>query len=313
MTQSNIDLTRHEEDNKKDRPIASREKIYALLEQPLSIQELLDSLPEANSTGGAVHNRVLAMVRDQQLVINHDIVSRKETSKLITEKVMAKAGQMFVLHQGERINLSERHSQGLFPNDEVVLRVPSQLKEDSIAILVSINTASVKHLICVVKYRRNKLVIVPFDQRIKQTIVMKGVRNYPANTVLKVKRSSQQRSKRVIEVVESENLGDIYQTGIERAIAQEVHGLSGAWSQDLHIDGASQASIEKEAENRESWTHLPFVTIDGEDAKDYDDAVYAEKTDTGYRLYVAIADVSHYVLPDTTLDLDARQRGNSVY
>ncbi len=58
---------------------------------------------------------------------------------------------------------------------------------------------------------------------------------------------------------------------------------------------------------------LPLITIDGADARDFDDAVYAEAVDGGFRLVVAIADVAHYVRPDSALDRDARVRGNSVY
>ena len=66
-------------------------------------------------------------------------------------------------------------------------------------------------------------------------------------------------------------------------------------------------------EKRENLTHLPIVTIDGDDSKDFDDAVYAEKTPGGFMLVVAIADVSFYVRPFTALDKEAYKRGNSVY
>ncbi|EQD58445.1 ribonuclease R, partial [mine drainage metagenome] len=70
---------------------------------------------------------------------------------------------------------------------------------------------------------------------------------------------------------------------------------------------------EREAGRREDLRGLPLVTIDGEDARDFDDAVYAERHPAGFRLIVAIADVSHYVRPDTALDVEARERGTSVY
>ncbi len=57
----------------------------------------------------------------------------------------------------------------------------------------------------------------------------------------------------------------------------------------------------------------PFITIDGEDARDFDDAVYCERNGSGFRLWVAIADVSHYVRPGSALDEEAENRGNSVY
>ena len=69
----------------------------------------------------------------------------------------------------------------------------------------------------------------------------------------------------------------------------------------------------REAEGREDLRDLPLVTIDGEDARDFDDAVYAESHPAGFRLIVAIADVSHYVRPGTALDTEALERGTSVY
>ena len=69
----------------------------------------------------------------------------------------------------------------------------------------------------------------------------------------------------------------------------------------------------READSRIDLRNLPLVTIDGEDARDFDDAVYAEPHEAGFRLIVAIADVSHYVRPGTELDAAAVERGTSVY
>jgi ribonuclease R len=69
----------------------------------------------------------------------------------------------------------------------------------------------------------------------------------------------------------------------------------------------------REASARADLRELPLVTIDGEDARDFDDAVYAERRPGGFRLIVAIADVSHYVRPGTALDSEAQTRGTSVY
>ena len=68
-----------------------------------------------------------------------------------------------------------------------------------------------------------------------------------------------------------------------------------------------------ELENRKDLRHLDIITIDGSDAKDLDDAVYVEKTEDGYKLFVSIADVSYYVRENTELDIEALKRGNSIY
>ena len=68
-----------------------------------------------------------------------------------------------------------------------------------------------------------------------------------------------------------------------------------------------------ELENRKDLRHLDIITIDGSDAKDLDDAVYVEKTEDGYKLFVSIADVSCYVKENTELDTEALKRGNSIY
>ena len=74
-----------------------------------------------------------------------------------------------------------------------------------------------------------------------------------------------------------------------------------------------EEDFSEELENRKDLRHLNIVTIDGADAKDLDDAVYVEKTDLGYKLYVSIADVSYYVKEGTELDTEALKRGNSIY
>ena len=88
--------------------------------------------------------------------------------------------------------------------------------------------------------------------------------------------------------------------------------LPNAWARRLRKELAVLSGLEDELPRRD-LTELPFVTIDGADAKDFDDAVCARQTHTGWTLWVAIADVAHYVRPGGALDAEARKRGTSVY
>ena len=89
------------------------------------------------------------------------------------------------------------------------------------------------------------------------------------------------------------------------------HEFSPAALHEAHSWGEEVDPLE--ANSRIDLRELPLVTIDGEDAKDFDDAVYAEPHPSGFRLIVAIADVSHYVRPGTAVDTEAKERGTSVY
>jgi ribonuclease R len=110
-------------------------------------------------------------------------------------------------------------------------------------------------------------------------------------------------------------LGNYADPGMEIEIALRKHDLSHEFSraakrQATRLPGEVRAADRKA---RADLTDLPLVTIDGETARDFDDAVYCERSGKGYRLVVAIADVSHYVDDGDALDHDARERGTSVY
>lgn len=111
-------------------------------------------------------------------------------------------------------------------------------------------------------------------------------------------------------------LGEHMAPGMEIQVAIHAHGIPFEWPDDVLAEVAKipQQVTEGDLKGRTDLRSLPFVTIDGEDAKDFDDAVYCyKKPKGGYQLYVAIADVSHYVKQGSALDKEAARRGNSVY
>ena len=115
-------------------------------------------------------------------------------------------------------------------------------------------------------------------------------------------------SGRILSVLSASNEADRAATALLRS-----HRVPVDWPHGLDMD-APRSVTEADAAGRRDLTALPLVTIDGADARDFDDAVYAEaRQNGGWRLVVAIADVAHYVKPGTPLDIEARRRGNSVY
>ena len=91
------------------------------------------------------------------------------------------------------------------------------------------------------------------------------------------------------------------------------YNLSSIWSKKIELDLKKYRKIHQYSKNRKDYREYDFVTIDGEDAKDFDDAVFCEKIKENWKLYVAIADVAHYVSKNSNIDKEAFNRGTSVY
>ncbi|NCX96817.1 MAG: ribonuclease R, partial [Chitinophagia bacterium] len=111
-------------------------------------------------------------------------------------------------------------------------------------------------------------------------------------------------------------LGEHMAPGMETEVAILAHGIPTEWPDAVlaEVSRIKQHVTDEEINKRADLRELPFVTIDGEDARDFDDAVFCkENSQGGYHLYVAIADVSHYVRAGSALDKESEKRGNSVY
>jgi ribonuclease R len=165
--------------------------------------------------------------------------------------------------------------------------------------------------------RRGVLFLAPEDRRITQDIVVPpaNAARAKAGQVVTVELISQpskhaQPVGRVAEV-----LGNFADPGLEIEIAVRKFGLPYEFSKRAQAQARAMPDEVRadDMKGRRDLRALPFVTIDGETARDFDDAVHAVRDGKGYRLRVAIADVSHYVRHGDALDLDARERGTSVY
>ena len=159
--------------------------------------------------------------------------------------------------------------------------------------------------------------VAPEDRRITQDILIPAGEEGGARegqiVVAEITQPPTRRAPPAGRVVEV--LGEHLAPGMEIEIAIRNHDIPHAWPADVRREAEAFAPVmpPEAAQGRLDLRDLPLVTIDGEDARDFDDAVYAERDGRGFRLIVAIADVAHYVQPGSALDAEAAKRGNSVY
>jgi ribonuclease R len=159
--------------------------------------------------------------------------------------------------------------------------------------------------------------VVPDDRRLHQDVIVPKGQSGGANPgdivvceIVEPPSVHRQPVGRVLRV-----LGDAVGPRMAVELAIETHGIPTDWPEGL-LEATAALPTEVSAADRQGRVDLratPLLTIDGEDARDFDDAVWCEPKGSGFRLLVAIADVSHYVQPGTLLDDEAKLRGTSVY
>lgn len=321
------------EAEKYEHPVPSREFILDFLERsvgPKTHEELCEAFGLTDEDGvEALRRRLRAMVRDGQLADNRQrAYGTLSKMNLIKGRVVGHPdGYGFVVVPGgDDVFLSSRQMRRVFSGDEVLVRIVGADKrgrpEGSIVDVVSQNTIQVVGTYFI---ENGVHFVRPDNPRISQDVIIpplegEGLRAERGQIVVAEIATQPSRnsppSGRIVEI-----LGAHRDPGVEIEIAIRNYGIPNQWSPDIDRELKKIPDEVDQADtlNRVDLRHLPFVTIDGEDAKDFDDAVYCEvrkgnwRRRGGWKLYVAIADVSHYVKVGSALDQEAWRRGNSVY
>jgi ribonuclease R len=314
------------EAEKYQNPVPSREYILELLDsaaQPVTHQQMCEMLNIVDEERvEALRRRLIAMARDGQLISNRrDAYVRSDKIDVVRGMVQGhRDGYGFVIRAdgGDDIYLHNRQMRKVFDGDEVLVRLAGEQyrgkEEGAIVEVLARNTNQLAGRF----FSENGVQFVrPENSRITQDIIIPfGAYGGATHGQIVVVEITLQPDKnrlpagRVIQV-----LGDHMAPGMEIELAIQAHGIPNFWPEDVKKEAAALATevSEKDKKHRVDLRDLPLVTIDGEDARDFDDAVYCEKRRGGWRLFVAIADVSHYVAVDSALDKEAIARGNSVY
>ena len=322
------------EAKKYEKPVASRELLLSIIEKcspPPTFNVLVKTLKyQEDHLLIGLKRRLRAMENSGQLVFNKfKQYAIPAKSSLLTGKVLGhRDGFGFFSpddpakkdKRGKDFYISSHEMQRVFHGDVVQAILVDRTdrkgrKEVKILEVIEPRKAPivgrfyVDHHVCSV---------VPEDTKIKQEILIDPNEKLGARhgqmVVLELIQRPTKRSHAIGKVIEV--LGDHMAPGMEIEIALRAHDLPHQFSSLVQEETAAIADEVEESAKlpRKDLRDLPLVTIDGEDARDFDDAVYCErKKSGGWRLWVAIADVSYYVRHGSALDDEAISRGNSVY
>jgi ribonuclease R len=309
-------------------PLPSRELVLQLLADqgvPLSVEQVYTLLDISVGERDNFNKRLNAMEREGQIMRN------RKGALCLTEKIHAIAGTVQGHPDGfgflvpddktkhpDDLFLGPREMAQVMHGDRVMVRISGlDRKGRPEGKIVEVLERSTKSLVGRVIQGQGVTIVAAEDKRINQDILIPYHLDMGAKPgqVVMVELTAQPSSGahpmgKVVQI-----LGNYADSGMEIEIALRKHKLpheftSAAISQAEGIPKLVQAA---DYQGRIDLRELPLITIDGETARDFDDAVYAEPKDKGWRLVVAIADVSFYVKPDETLDKEAFERGNSVY
>jgi ribonuclease R len=313
------------EARKYENPIPSRELILKLLNQkgvPLTRCELADELGlKEEEQLDAFRRRLRAMERDGQLLRNRNkCYCVIDMADLTSGRVIGNAEGFGFLRPdegGDDLFLSPRQMRAVLHGDRAIARVRGVdrrgRKEGALVEVIERNThETVGRLFS----ERGVHFVIPDDKKISQDILISdsdlGCAVSGQVVVVAIVEQPTKRNRPIGRV--SEVLGDHMAPGMEIEMALRSHELPFEWTKEVEREAKSlDPAVDVGQTGRQDLRKIPFVTIDGEDARDFDDAVYCTRTKNGWRLLVAIADVSHYVMPDSSLDQEAVKRGTSVY
>lgn len=304
-------------------PIPSRGEIVKAMEaagRPLTLVSLAGNLRLKGSRNeAALRRRLKAMVRDGQLIRNRarEYCLAHHLDLVIGRVRARKNGYGFLTPDsgGEDVFLPSREMGRLWDGDRVAARI-SVTHRGSEGRVVEILQRAVSEVAGrLVRERGFDWVEVEGRERTRVLIPGGQSHGAGADDLVRVEITSHPTGRtnavgRVIRV-----LGRFDDPGAQTLSAILTHGIPHEFSPRVEAETAEMPSgVTADARRgRNDLRKLPLVTIDGADAKDFDDAVYCEPNGNGWRLIVAIADVGHYVRAGTALDEAARERGTSVY
>ena len=307
-------------------PIPSRELILSLLEAadaPQSFKDIAGQLALTDERDlDALGKRLRAMQRDGQIISGrrgaYGLPKRMDLLRCRVTGHRDGYGFARPLEGGDDLFLSAREMYQVFDGDEVLVSVAG-LDRRGRAEGQVVEVLTRAHTEVVGRYMEESGIgfLLPHNTRIRNHILIppKAKEGARHGQLVSVKLTDYPSATLGAKGEVIEVLGDHLDPGLEIDVAIRAHGIPWEWPDEVLREAGALGEEPAEADkaHRVDLRDVPFVTIDGEDARDFDDAVWCEENAQGSQLRVAIADVSHYVPVGSALDEEASIRGNSVY
>jgi len=309
-----------------DSPIVSRTFILEYLQstgKPVGLKALLKTFAiRKKNEKIAFERRLKAMLRDGQLILD-----RAQKYSVAQALELVKGAVVYVKDQGyavqldheRQIPLQSRYQNLVFAGDQVLVHIiPASTFRQCSALLVQVIERMYTTVTGRYQERNGVRYIEPSMKGFKcDVVVAKNLAKAKIGEYVVADIIAYPEGKQHFCTVHiSRVLGDPTMPGIELLVAKSAHAIIDTWPEAIYpeIEALSYTIDSETIASRCDLRHLPLVTIDGEDSRDFDDAVYAERqADGGFILHVAIADVSHYVPVGSALDESAYARATSVY
>ena len=305
------------EAEKYESPIPSREHILSFIqEKPRTKNQLFDLLSLIDEQKKGFERRLRAMVRDKQLSCNKNGLYRPYSNRgLLTGTVIANPkgfGFVSLDKGGKDLRLSSQQMKLVFHGDKIKARLLSRnLDAEVVEVLETIKT-----LVGRLHIEKGESYVVVDDKRIKHNIkITELLDGCVDNQVVIVEILSSPTLESDATGRITTILGNYLDEGVEVDSAIYRHQIPSVFSEKTLSESAKLPTkvLEIDKKDRVDLTSFELITIDGDDSRDFDDAVYAKPSKGGWKLIVAIADVSHYVSEGSSLDAESFERGNSVY
>jgi ribonuclease R len=306
-----------------DTVIPERVAIAALIEQQpgIGIAKIARVLNVERNAVDGLTRRVDAMLRDGELTLKSSgqlYVGKPrelQTGKLFRHR----DGYGFITPDeggGDDLYVASHNLAGAMHGDTVAYAERGQDKRGRTeAKIVEVRERAIKQIVGRLKKDGARWLVVPREKNFSDPVVLdRGTKGNEGDFVTAL-ITRYPENGRPMEGKVTEVLGGGDDSGIEIEVALRKHDLPHVFSKAAENEAEKLPTTlrEQDYKDRRDVRDLPLVTIDGEDARDFDDAVFCAPQGRGFRLVVAIADVSHYVRPGAPLDVDARERATSVY